>query len=137
MSTLPLQPPPDEEWPEYSGAYDIALNAERHAEEQLTINPSGREEKYNLVFARVTGILLLELFDKRAILSVEPCASLALEITSPPLAGTTNDLVFRLGRRFYNHFICMCAFSFSPCRSEFHFSRRSDSSHTPLGSLLR
>jgi len=56
--SLPLQPSPDQKWSEYCGAYNIVLEAERHAEKQLTINPSGQEEKANLVFARVTDSFL-------------------------------------------------------------------------------
>jgi len=114
-SQLPLQPTPDQDWSEYHDAYDIVLDAERHAMERLHAIPLGREERDNLIFARVIGFLLIELFDKRAILSVEPCASLALDIVSPPLAGTTtNDLVFDLGGWYHDCYIRGCAFRSSP-----------------------
>jgi len=113
-SHLPPEPSPHPEWHIYSNAYGIVLGVERRAQERLAINPSGREEKYNLLFTRVTGFLLIELFNERAILSVEPCASLALEIISPPVAGcTTHDLVFGLGRYFYEYFKRTCAFGSS------------------------
>ena len=117
-SSLPTQLPPDPAWSEYGPAYDIVLDAERHAKERLDGNPLGREEKDNLVFARVTGFLLLELFKKRAILTVELCTSLALEIVSPPVGGgTTHALVFRLGKHYCNHFVRTCAFGSSPMSS--------------------
>jgi len=123
---LPLEPFPHPEWSEYSGAYDIVLNAERHAKERLAINPSGREEEDNLLFARVTGFLLIELFNVRAILSVEPCASLAFEIMLPPVAGgTTHDLVFGLGRCHHDYLRRTCASDSSPS-TLVSFSRRSD-----------
>ena len=114
-SQLPLQPTPDQDWFIYCDAYDIVLDAERHAME------SGPEGQDNLLFARVAGFLLIEFFDKRAILSVEPCASLALEIVSSPLAGTTtHDLVFNLGKQYYDYFIFPCTSGSSLRRSPSH-----------------
>ena len=112
-SVLPPHPL-DEAWSQYASAYDIVLNAERHANDRLRTNPLGREEKDNLVLSRVTGFLLIEFFNKRAFLTVEPCATLALEIVSPPAEGTTHDVVFRLGKHYCNYFIRMCAFGSSP-----------------------
>jgi len=145
-SHLPLESSHRPEWPKYRNTYGIVLGAERHAQERFAIKPSGREEEYNLLFARVTGFLLIELFNERAILSVEPCASLASEIISPPVAGgTTHDLVFGLGRYFYDYFkrTWHCAFGSSPYCSAPHFSHRShtrrglDINYTPFESLLR
>jgi len=116
LSSLPLQLPTDQARPEYLSAYNIVLDAERHAKERLDTDPLGREEKDNLMFARVTGFLLLELFKERAILTVEPCTSLALEITSSPVGGGTNDLVFRLGQHYVDHFLRSCGFD-SPLTS--------------------
>ena len=112
---LPLQPFSNQDWSEYGHAYDIVLNAECHAMKLPDAIPPVQRENNNLIFARVTGFLLIELFDKRAILSVEPCRALAFMIVSPPLAGTTtNDLVVGLGRRYYDLYIRACAFSSSP-----------------------
>jgi len=113
-SHLPIRPSPHQEWSLCSHAYGIVLGAECHARNQLTINPSDQEEKYNLLFARVTGFLLIELFNERAIISAKPYASLASEIMSLPVGGIAYDLVFELGRYFYEYFKRTCAFGFSP-----------------------
>jgi len=105
-SPLPRRPSYDREWDPYRYAYALVLSAEYHANEQ-----GGKD---NLVFARVTGFLLIELFKKRKILSLEPCASLALEILSPPLVGTTDDLVFKLGKWYNRYLMCARAIGSSP-----------------------
>jgi len=127
VNSQPLHPQPlsDREWSKFSRAYDIVLDAEHHAEERLAINPLGQKEKANLIFARATGFLLIELFDKRKILSVTPCVTLALEITAPPLTGSTpHDLVFSLGKRHIDYFIRPCEFG-STSTSFISFSCRS------------
>jgi len=140
---LPSQPA--QEWSEYTRAYGIVLNAELHAEERLAINPLGQKEKDNLIFARVTGFLLIELFDNRKILGVTPYVTLMAKITAPPLTGfTPHDLVFNLGKWHFDYFIRPCEFGSSPTSFTISFSRRSDmrqgvanSTYTRFASRLR
>jgi len=142
---LPRHPPTGPELTAFADAYHIVLDAEHHAEKQLLINSIGQKEKDNLIFARVTGFLLIELFDNRKILSVTPCVTLALEITAPPLTGSTpHELVFGLGKRHIDCFIRPCEFGSSPTSFSISFSCRSDmrqavanSTYTRFASRLR
>ena len=116
---LPLKPPPYDEWKRnqsnYLRAYDMALNAERHADEQIEADPSNQEAKDRLMFARVAGYLLLEFFNRRAILSDIPCVSLVKRLISPPQDGDTlHDVVFGVGKWYFDHFLSTSAFSFFP-----------------------
>jgi len=114
-SPLPPNPFDDRVWLEYIDTYKVVLEAERHVNALLNANPLGREEMDNLVYARVTGYLLIELFDKRGILSVEPYTALALGITTPPRSGgPAHDFVFNLGRQYFCHFIRTCTSCPSP-----------------------
>jgi len=114
---LPSNPPPYDEWkgnwPDYLRAYDMALNAERHAGEQVEADPSNREAKDHLMFARVAGYLLLEFFNRRAVLSEIPCRFLVERLISPPQGGDNiHDVVFGVGRWYFDHLLCTSAFSF-------------------------
>ena len=119
-SPLPLNPAPYDEWrehrPGYLSVYDIMLNAERYANEQVEAGLSNREAKDNVMFARVAGYLLIELFNRRAALeSEEPCAKLARDVESGSQAGgTAHDVVYEVGKRYYNSFLLLCTFGFSP-----------------------
>jgi len=97
--SLPPEPPLGPKFPQYTRAYDIVLKAEHHAKERLAINPLGQEEMDNLIFARVTGFLLIEFADNRKTIGTGPCVTLALEITAAPFGGSPHDLVFDLGKR--------------------------------------
>ena len=76
---LPPKPVPYAEWLEHQrnclSAYEKAFNAEHRAVLQVEANPIN-EAKQNVVSARVAGYLLVELFNRRAILLEGPCASL-------------------------------------------------------------
>ena len=114
-SPLPQIPIPYDEWreyrPSYLSAYNIVLDAERHANEQLEADPSNREAKENRTFARVAGYSLLELFGRRTILSEIPCVSLLKQLVSPPRdGGTVHDVVFRVGKWHLDHLFRMCEF---------------------------
>ena len=116
-SPLPRKPAPSEEWrvhrPDYLSVYNLVLDAERHANEQVEANLSGREAKDNLMFARVAGYLLLELFSRCAILSEGPCASLAKQLKSPSReGGTAHDVVFGVGKWHRDYLLRLCAFDF-------------------------
>jgi len=108
---LPPNPVPYEKWrsdrPDYLRTYDMVFAAERHADEQAKANSSDRKARDNLTSARVTGYLLIELFNRRAILSEGPCLSIMkhLELKS----GDRNDLVFRIGEWLRSYFIRLCA----------------------------
>lgn len=120
-SPLPLNPFNDPTWlSEYFPAYEVVLNAESHADDLFKANPRGRGEKENLAYARLTGFLLIELFDKRKVLLVDPCTALALAIATPPRdGGSVHDLVFSLGKLYCNHFIRTCAFCSPPPPTSF------------------
>ena len=76
VTPFPLEPAPYEEWrsawPDYLTAYDKISKAKRHAVQQVGVNPTDEEEEEHLVSARVGGYLLVELFNRRAIISDGP-----------------------------------------------------------------
>jgi hypothetical protein len=126
-SPLPRSPASCEQWreyrPNYLSAYNIVLNAERHANEQVEADPSNREAKDNVMFARVAAYLLLELFSRRAILSETPCVSLVKQLISPPPDGdTVQAVVFRVGKWHCDYFLRTCAFGFFPSSFDISFS---------------
>jgi len=116
-SPLPRKPAQLEDWemymPDCPSVYNLVLEAERHANEQIEANPSSREAKDNLMFARVAGYLLPELFNRRAILSEGPCASLAKQLKSPSReGGTAHDVVFGVGKWHRDYLLRLCALDF-------------------------
>ena len=116
---LPHEPPPydgrHEHRPDYLRAYDLTLDAERYSDEQTEANPSNQEAKHNLMFARVAGYFLLEFSNRWTILSETPYVSLVEQITSPPRDGdTVHDVVFGVGRWYFNHLLRTCTFGFFP-----------------------
>ena len=116
LSVTPLPPEPAlyEEWrsasPDYLNAYDKIFKAERHVVQQVETNPANEEEKENLISARVAGYLLVELFNRRAILSERACASLAKQLMSEPRkpGDTDQDLVFGIGSRYREYLLRSC-----------------------------
>ena len=93
----------------------MALNAERHADGQVQADPSNQGAKDHLMFARVAGYLLLEFFNRRAILSEIPYLSLVKRLVSPPQDGDTlHDVVFGAGKWYFDHLLCTSTFSFFP-----------------------
>ena len=115
---LPREPPTydgsHEHQPNYLRAYSLALDAERRADEQLGANPFNQEAKDNLIFSRVAGYLL-EFSNRRTILSETPCASLAYQLVSPPRDGNTvHDVVYGVGRWYFNHLLRTCTSDFFP-----------------------
>ena len=107
-SPLPLCPFPPQQW---SKQYNFILETEHYAMERLAANPFGRQEKANLVFARVAGFLLIELFKESETLSFLPCSRLKSRALLP---CATHELVFDLGRWFLDCFISKCALGPSP-----------------------
>ena len=90
--------------PYYLRAYRLVLDAELHA--------NGRD---NLISARVAGYLLLELFNRRGVLSEGPCASLVKQLNSPSLTGgNAIQVVFEVGKLHHNHLLRLCGFNFFP-----------------------
>jgi len=114
LSVIPL--PPEPAPPDYLSAYDKIFKAERHAVQQVEINTANEEEKENLISARAAGYLLVELFNRRAILSERACASLAKQLMLEPRkpGGTDYDLVFDIGSRYREYFLRSCMFDFFP-----------------------
>ena len=93
----------------YLIVYRMAYQAERYAETKLL----RQEAKKNAMFARVAGYLLVELFDRRAVLTETPCVSLAKQLTSPHRnGGTTHDVVFQVDKLLRDHLLRMCTFDF-------------------------
>ena len=144
-SPLPRRPPQYEVWreiqPNFVGAYDAVLNAERHANEQTMIGP---EAKDNLISARVAGYLLLELYNRRTTLADRPSSSLVKSIVSPSQdGGGSVDVVFAVGKFYRNILLRMCAFGFflpgsasqSPC-SPYGQHEVSQTHFTPFAPLL-
>jgi hypothetical protein len=86
---LPREPPKCEEWqkdwPQYLSAYNLAFNAERHA-----------TQNDDIISARVAGYFLIELFNRHAFLTTEPCNRLSIKLQSegwePGMSA--NDVVF-------------------------------------------
>jgi len=112
-SPLPQFPALHEEWriyrPTYLSAYNLVLDAEHHANEQLEADPSNREATQNRTFARVAGYFLIELFSRRTILSETPCASLVKQLVSLPRdGGTVHDVVFQVGKWHFDYLLPMC-----------------------------
>ena len=107
-SPLPREPAQSEALgacsPDYLRAYNLVLKAERRA-----------VEKDNLMFARVAGYLLLELFNRRGVLSGEPCASFVKQLNSPSRQGKSDiQVVFELGEYYRNHLLRLCGFDLFP-----------------------
>ena len=110
---LPRNPPTYDKWratrPNYLNAYGVAYKAERHAKTKFPL----QEAKTNAMFARVAGYLLVELFDRRAVLTESPCESLAQQLTSPHRnGGTAHDVVFQVGKLMRDHLLRLCTFGF-------------------------
>ena len=118
LSASPLScvpPTPFQERPDYLSAYNLALKAERHADEQVRDNPSNQQTKDNLISARVAGYLLLELFNRRGVLSEGPCASFVEQLNSPSRVGKSGiQVVFELGEYYRNYLLRLCGFNFFP-----------------------
>lgn len=119
VSPLPRPPPPHEEWslsrPIYLKAYNTILEAGDHASEQVKANPFSEEAKDNAMHARVIGYLLLEVFNRRAILTEGPCASIAKQIESASREGlTAHDIVFGIGKWYFDCLLHTCMFDFFP-----------------------
>jgi len=92
----------------------MALNAERHAHEQVEADPTNQEAKDHPTFARVAGYLLLEFFNRRTILSEIPCVSLVKRLISPPQGGDSlHDVIFGVGKWYFDHLLCTSAFNSS------------------------
>jgi hypothetical protein len=120
VTPLPPKPVPYEEWqlawPDCRSAYDRVYNAEWHALQQVEANATSKETKQKLISARVAGYLLVELFNRRTILSEGPCASLVKKLISSPRVpgGTDHDLVFDIGKWNRDYFLRLCTFDSFP-----------------------
>ena len=117
-SPLPREPAQSEALdaysPDYLRVYNLVLNAERHVDEQVRDHPSNRQATDNLISARVAGYLLLELFNRRRVLSGEPCASFVKQLNSPSQQGKSDIQVFELGEYYRNHLLRLCGSDFFP-----------------------
>ena len=88
----------------YLSAYNLVLDAELDA-----------DEKDNLISVRVAGYLLLELFNRRGVLSEGPCASFVEQLNSPSRVGKSGiQVVFELGEYYRNYLLRLCGFNFFP-----------------------
>ena len=110
--SLPPKPTTYDIWqkgrPQYLSAYKRAFDAEVYATQQ-----AGPTKKKNIMFARVAGFILVELFNRQGILTEGPCEHLSKELLSDDReGGTPNDVVFKIGDFYCNHFIRVCASHF-------------------------
>ena len=118
-SPLPREPAQSEALgaynPDYLNAYNLVLDAECHVGKQVRDHPSNQQTKDNLISARVAGYLLLELFNRRGVLSEGPCASFVEQLNSPSRAGKSGiHVVFELGEYYRNYLLRLCGFDFFP-----------------------
>ena len=88
------------------------MHADEHVEANTYLQSGG------VMFVRLVGFLLLELFDRRATLSEGPTASLVEKIESSSREGSTvHDVVFEVGKWYWDHLLRTCAFDFLLHRS--------------------
>jgi len=129
----------------YLSAYEKVYNAECYAVQQVEVDPTSKEAKQNIMSSRVAGYLLGEFFNRHAILSEGPCASLVKQLTSSPQepGDTDHDLVFNVGKWHHEYFLRLCTFD-CLCRSASQFPCNSDiyravpsTIPTPFVSLLQ
>ncbi|KAF9778920.1 hypothetical protein BJ322DRAFT_1113799 [Thelephora terrestris] len=84
----------------------MILNAEYHANLQVEANPSRKDAKDNVIFARVAGYLLLELYGRRMTLSDEPASSLVSQLLSRSEEGKCgHDVVFEVGKWHHDYLL--------------------------------
>ena len=112
-----LRPPPTSPLPmldflriqersDLSTIYDMIFRAERHAVQQ--------EAEENIMTARVTGYLLLELHAQAGIFGDAPYTSLVNLIISPPRStgGNEHDVVYHVGKFCCATLIRLCMFDY-------------------------
>ena len=132
LSTSPLPPPPQEwghshSWSDCLRVYKTILDAERHADDQVKASSFVEEPKENRMFARLIGYLLLELFNRREVLSEGPCASIVKQIEPTSRRGSAvHDVVFEVGKWHWDYLLRTCASNISLNRSASQFPCRPD-----------
>ncbi|KAF8259704.1 hypothetical protein EI94DRAFT_1750815 [Lactarius quietus] len=111
LQSRPLPPEPTtyeiwrEDRPQYLVAYNLAFNAEKYATQHAEAEPTN-EVKDNIISARVDGYLLVELFNRRAILTEGPCIYISKELRSEDReGGDANDTVFKVGNFYRDRFL--------------------------------
>ena len=134
VSPLSRPPVPYEELREYRldylSAYDVILNAERLAKEQVEADPSNRE-------VSCPPDYLLELFDRREILSGRPYVSLAKQISSQPWEfRDAHDVAFRVGDRLLDRLLRLCLLDSLPAAFG-HLPRSTPRSFATLEDMTR
>lgn len=133
---LPLEPITSssclKEWFRCSEAYYSILRAEGHAIEQAKANPTSLKARDNVVFARVAGYFLIELFNRREVLGETPCEALLLPLSHEP-TESGYETVFSTGKFLCNLIhLCACARSLFASLS---FSVSQQSCHHPRSPL--
>lgn len=103
-------------------AYQRAVEAELHAIGQAEADPTSKEAEANVVFARFVGYLLIELHKRYAVLGERACEALQVSVMSEPREPVTNlhEIVFRVGRWYYERLIRLCTLNPSACCSVSH-----------------
>ena len=101
MSPLPLPALQLQESDPPKAAYSNVLQAEARALQD------GANE--NVVFARVVGRLLLELYARRDILGSGPYARVIDDVIRSSQDRDSDLQIFELGKRYRDHLICACA----------------------------
>ena len=109
---LPLEPITSssclKEWFRCSEAYYSILRAEGHAIEQAKANPTSLKARDNVVFARVAGYFLIELFNRREVLGETPCEALLLPLSHEP-TESGYETVFSTGKFSATLYTCVRA----------------------------
>ena len=91
------------------------------------------------IAARVAGYLFVELFNRRSILTEEPCRQLSKELLSKDReGGGADDTVFNVGNHYRNHFVRLCKshcfYTSHPIRNLRFFAVRTTSTAYPTPS---
>lgn len=114
LEPLPKRPPRYEQWSNSNdrlrnllSAYDLAIQAETHAEMKTQSRPQDREARENLISARFVGRMLIELFEVSWSLGEGPWEQLSNELRSPSRehCESAEETVFRIGKWHRDHFM--------------------------------
>ena len=95
----------------YLSVYERILVAECQATEQVEGNPTNKVAKDDVISARVAGYLLIELWNRRMVLTEKPCQWLVRSLVSPHQDnGDSCKTIFDVGHFCRDYFLRLCAF---------------------------
>lgn len=127
------------DWPQLLYAYHLACNAEGYATQQA-LSDSSKQAKDDILYARVFGYLLVELFNWRAILTEGPFNQLLMELQLEDRGdGNYKSAVFHIGKLYHDCLLRSCVFHFFHISFDLSISRSLDDNpkppRTPIASL--